>query len=729
MPIATRLARFYLPCLLVPLASPNGALAQPQWQACPTPTPSNLAVGAGNRPAGLPPTAVYLEADQATLRAQGISTLRGGVHISRGATTLTADEATYEQPAGIVQGRGKVSLNNGELQVQGEGLTYDLVQGSGTLHQAEYTLSKASGRGLSQTVVQNPDRTVRLDNSSYTTCPATQPDWGIRAKAIKLDPSKGVGTAQHTTLTIRNVPVLYLPYFAFPLDDGRKSGFLWPSFGSNERSGLQLSTPYYFNLAPNYDLTLTPTWMGRRGLQLGTELRYLTPKHQGSAEYKILPNDRASTKGSRHHLNVRNHTRINGNSSLSLQAEDVSDPQYFIDLGNSLAATSIVNLERRLEYRNAQGNWSFSGLLQDFQVLDGNTPHARLPQLLLRYTPPQSGNGTNLQIESEFTHFAGSKTAANGQRLDVTAHASKHFGRKASYVKPSLTLRHTEYALDGDSQRKASRNVPTTSLDTGLFLERNIQQGRYVQTLEPRAFYTYTPYREQGHIPVFDSSQRSLNFDQLFAENRFNGKDRIGDDSRLAVAVTTRVQAPNEGRELFRASIGQSRYFADRKVTLPNEQPQRGNNSEVVLEAAGELNPRTRITNTAYWDNNAKEFSAGEIRVRYKDDKQRVANAGYAQRKGAFESASLSLAIPVQKNWTAVGAWEHDLANGRNLETVLGAEYQSCCWKTRIAARNYLLPDNTTRDNAVFVEVELKGLGSFGSGTRNFLQERVYGYE
>lgn len=656
--------------------------------------------------------------------------MSGNVHVSQGNKRLQADQASYEQPAGIVSGTGNVSFNSDNMQVRSSSLRYNLLQNTGEMQGAEYHLHQSDGRGFSQRVVQDTPGLTRLEGSTYSTCPVDDPDWSLNASSIDLYHQQERGAARNATLKIRNVPVLYLPYFSFPLTDARKSGFLWPVIGTNERSGLQLSVPYYFNLAPNRDLTLTPSLLGRRGLQLGGEFRYLTKKHKGSLSYALLPNDSASDKDNRYYFNVQHDTRLGELSSLALKAEGVSDDQYFVDLGNSLEATSVVNLERRLEYRTAAGDWSFSSLLQNYQVLDGGTvPHARLPQLSLRYRPPQAGNGLNLSSEIEYTHFSGSKTVTNGKRFDVSNRASKKFSTDAAYIKPAISLHHTQYALDDASETDITRTVPSASLDAGLFFERNIKDGRYVQTLEPRLFYTYTPYHDQSAIPVFDSSQRSLSYDQLFSENRFTGKDRIADNNRLSASLTTRVQSPEDGRELFRASIGQMYYFDDRKVTLPGETAMQGDRSELILEAAGEINPRTRISSTAYWDSEENAFNAGEVRVRYKDDKKRILNVGYAQRKDDFESANLSFAVPVNDHVKAIGAWERDLQNDRDLETVIGAEYESCCWKTRVASRNYLLPDNTTRDNAVFVELELKGLGNFGSGTRDLLQNRVYGYE
>ncbi len=728
--MGTPFSRHLASCTLLGLSiSPYVSYAQTQWASCPVPA---LPVEQSQRPAQLPNHAVYIEADAALFKEKGVSEMTGDVHISQGKTQLRADQATYEQPAGIVESRGNVRFDSEQLQVRSQQLHYDLPHARGEMHDAQYRIKNAEGHGKSKKIIQNQADITKLEESSYTTCPSDSPDWSLNAQQIQLNHAQERGSAKHVTLKMRNVPIIYLPYLSFPLTDKRQSGFLWPNLGSNEKSGVQVSTPYYFNLAPNYDLTLTPTLLGRRGLQLGSEFRYLTEKHKGSLNYVLLPDDAESEKNNRYYFNVKNDTQIDQHSTLNLKAEGVSDDEYFSDLGNSLEATSVVNLERRLEYRRTGEDWAFSGLFQNYQVLDGGTtPHSRTPQLSFRYHPLEKGSGLNLDVETEYTRFTGSKTETNGSRLDIATRASKKFtGRNdAVYVKPSITLRHTEYALDDANNTKINRSVPTASLDSGVVFERKIKQGKLKQTLEPRLFYTYTPYRNQENIPVFDSSNRSLSYSQLFAENRFNGKDRIGDNNRVTASLTTRIQSPDNGRELFRASVGQMYYFNDRKVTLPDETPATGKHSEVVLEAAGEINARTSVSSTAYWDTDTKQFNAGEARVRYKDAKKRVFNVGYAQRKDDFESANASFSVPINARWKAVGAVEHDLLNNRNLETVIGAEYETCCWKTRIASRNYLQTDNETRDNAVMIELELKGLGSFGSGTRDLLRNRINGYE
>lgn len=709
--------------------SPAIALAQTQWQECPVPTEPTSQI---NRPDDLPTDVVYIEANQALLKDKGTSEMKGNVHVSQNNKKMRADKATYERTSAQVTGTGNIYFVDEGMSAHGSKLDYNLNKGSGTLDDASYRLTDSSlgGRGTSKKVTRENENFTRMEQASYTTCPPGRDDWSLNSPNIRLYHDQDRGTATNVTLKVRKTPILYLPYISFPLSDKRKSGFLIPSLGSTEKSGVELSTPYYFSLAPNYDMTLTPTLLSKRGVQLGTEFRYLTENNNGVINYTILPNDKANDKKNRYYFDVKDRTQLGSRSSLSLQAEGVSDSKYFVDLGNSLQATSTVNLERRLDYTTSGDNWTFSALAQDYQVLDGGTkPHSRLPQLLLNYRPPTNNKGININTETELTRFSGSETSTNGSRLDLNAKASKRFSTEAAYVEPSISLRHTEYSLDSGSNAHISRTLPTATLDSGVFFERNIQQGKLLQTLEPRLYYTYTPYKDQSNIPVFDSSATTFSYGQLFSENRFTGKDRIEDANRISASVTSRIQNPQNGKELFRASLGQIYYLSDRKVTLPGNPTQTGKHSELVLETGGQITDKVNVNTTTFWDSKTKKVNANQFDIRYKDDKKRILNVGYTKYTNDFETGRLSFVAPAKQNWKIVGGVEHDLMNKRNLENVIGAEYETCCWKTRLVNRDYLLPDNKTRDNAIFIEFELKGLGNFGSGGRDLLKERIHSYE
>jgi LPS-assembly protein len=265
-------------------------------------------------------------------------------------------------------------------------------------------------------------------------------------------------------------------------------------------------------------------------------------------------------------------------------------------------------------------------------------------------------------------------------------------------------------------------------MDSGLIFEKR-RTDNIIQTLEPRLFYTYTPYKDQSTIPVFDSAEKTLNYNELFSENRFTGKDRINDANRLTTSVTTRFQDTQTGRERLRVSAGQIYYFDDRKVALPSGTTETGKRSELVLETSGELNARTRISGSAFYDTKTGSLTASQAELNYRDSRDRLLNLNYGKRKNNYEALGTTAVVPINERWKVAAGWDYDINNRRTLETVGGLEYESCCWKTRVAARNYLQSDNSTFDQAIFVEFELKGLGSIGSGARNVLQNRVTGYE
>ncbi|MEZ5538035.1 MAG: LPS-assembly protein LptD [Thiolinea sp.] len=710
------------------LSSP-GVLAAQNW-TCPD-SPPNDAGLQQTKQLQLPELgqeAVYLEADQALFKEQGNSVLEGTVIIAKDDTRLTADLASYEKQTQQVTAQGNVYFISDGLELRSEKISFNLAAGTGEIEQADYQFSNADGRGSSKKLSREANGVARLTDASYTTCPVGNNSWSMHAKDIELDQEKQLGIARNLSLKIKDTPVAYLPYFSFPLNENRKSGFLTPTFATNEKSGVNISVPYYWNLAPNYDLTLNTSYLSQRGIKLDTGFRYLSEKQEGQFQYDFLPDDR-DYNHSRYFFNLDYERKLDEDSQLTLNAQGVSDNQYFEDLGTSLESSSIVNLERTLRYTTQRGDWSFTALAQDFQVLDDSSEaHARLPQLNLHWEPDNDGQGIQWAVNGEYTFFTNSN-ANDGQRIDLLASAGKRFASEFAYIEPAVKLRHTTYQQDQGDKTTIHRTLPTVSVDGGLFFERELKDGKLIQTLEPRVYYTYTPFRDQTSIQVFDSSGKTLSYSQLFSDNRFTGKDRIEDANRLSTSLTTRLQNQQTGREVFRASIGQIYHFDDRRVALPDETVQTGRRSELVFEAAGELNASTRLLSTAFVDTREKTVSASQVKINYKDQKERVLNLGYNQRKGDYEAAHVSFATPVTRQWKVAAGYEHDLKNDRMLESVVGLEYRDCCWKARIAGREYLLSDNTNYDNAIFIELELKGLGNFGSSASDFLGNRIYGYE
>ncbi len=717
--------------------SSSHTVADRQWRTCSAPSVNNTVFQKSSVPAG----AVLLEADEGILQAQGISSLEGNVIIQQDENLIHADKATYDNRDGNVTAFGNVLFSTDSMQLKSSEVHYQMRTGKGAMKNAEYILTSGLGHGSSKLLKQNGKEKTQLKDATFSTCPPGHRSWHLASSDIKLNHTTQEGVARNVTFKAGNIPLFYTPYFSFPLNDQRKSGFLAPNFKVSERSGTIFSTPYYLNLAPNFDATLTPNILTKRGLKLDTEFRYLTANDKGVINFEYLPGDNVFNNEDRSLVSIKHKTQISKNTQLSINAADISDVDYFQDFGDSLINSSIAALERRIDLTHLGKNWSFNTSLQDYKVLDStniqdinNNPYSRLPELRFQYTPAYKTNHTQYFFETELVNFD-KNNATTGLRLDINGIASRYFGNSAWYVEPSLQLRHTQYSLDLDNtatsiDNSPFRTLPTASIDAGLFFERMIKNKSKIQTLEPRLLYTYTPFKDQSNIPIFDSAAASFSTStRLFAKNRFTGKDRIGDTNQLTAALTTRLIDADDGHEILTASIGQIFFFNDRKVTLPNDPVESGSSSELALELAGELNNRIRIIASTYWDPQKETFSSTETRLHYKDNKGRRINLAYRNLDEELEQAEISFSTPINDNWSLVGKFERDLKNDRFLETLGGVEYTNCCWKTRLVARRFLTSDNVTYDNVPFIEFELKGLGNLGTGATDLLEEQIYGYD
>lgn len=702
-----------------------------QWQTCAIPTPKALA--SSNTPSSyLPQGAVLVEADNGSIQAKGTSTLEGNVIIQQDEKLIRADKATYNNRNGNVTAFGNILLTTESMKLKSSEIHYDIKNSKGEIKNAEYTLTNGRGHGSSKLLKQNGKDLTQLNMATFSTCPPNHRSWHIASSDIKLNHNSQIGSARNVTFKVGDIPLFYSPYFSFPLNNQRKSGFLAPGFGVSDRSGTLFSTPYYLNLAPNFDATLTPNLLTKRGIKLDTEFRYLTENDKGVINFEYLPNDNVTNNEDRSLVSIEHTTKISDSLQLSINAADISDVDYFEDFGDSLVSSSIAALERRIDLTKTGKNWTFNTSIQDYKILDSNdAPYSRLPELHFQYTPTRKIGKTQYFFETELVKFD-KDNATTGLRLDLNTLASKRYGDPGWYLEPSLQLRHTQYSLDNNdlnTDNSPSRSLPTASIDAGLFFDRGLKNSQKIQTLEPRILYTYTPYKDQSGIPVFDSAATSFSTStRLFSKNRFTGKDRIGDTNQLTVALTTRLLNPLKGKEVLTASIGQIFFLNDRKVTLPGDPIETSSSSELAIELAGELNKNTRLITSTYWDTEKKQVSSTEFRLHYKDAKKRAINLAYRNLDEELEQVEISFSTPLSDRWSIVGKLERDLENNRNLETLGGIEYTNCCWKARLVARRFLTSDNVTYDNVPFFEFELKGLGNLGTGATNVLEEQIYGY-
>lgn len=712
-----------------PSAPPSSTATHtgPDTTVCGTPARAHPA---GTATAGLDPGQTRIRADR-LWGTEDRFVLRGDVVIRRDHERMRADRVVYDKSGNRIQAQGNVVYHRPGLEIQGQS-GYTQIEGErGAFDLTHYELTQYNARGNADRVERLSATLNRLANATYSTCPDERKDWELIARHVELDQGRGVGTARGVTVEAKGVPVLYTPYISFPIDDRRKSGFLLPSLGRSDETGADVSIPYYWNIAPNRDATLTARYMNKRGLQLQGEYRYLHRRSRGQLGFEYIPDDDVFGDA-RSLVTYEHHSRFDA-WRLNADISSVSDDRYFEELGNSLSLASLTHLERRIDARYDQEQWSALIRAQDFQAVgDIVDSYRRLPQLVSRATIP--GGRLTYHWYAELVNFDHRDDVPTGTRLDLKPGISLEYRRPAGYLRPTLSIRHTQYALtqpDPTQPEHPDRTLPIGSLDSGLFFERQTALGRraYTQTLEPRLFYLYVPGEEQDTIPRFDTGELDFSFAQMFRDNRFSGADRQGDANQLTVALTTRYLDQHSGREHLRASIGQIYYFRDRKVTLqPGDAPGTQDSSAVVGEVSAALWAHNRVTAGLHYDLHDEQIDRAVLRYHYQSDNEHILNAAYRLRRDDLEQADVSVFWPLGRRWKALARWNYSLRDDRVLEAFGGLEYDTCCWAVRLVARQHVNTVDGGENRAFYVQVVLKGLGRLGEDIDTLMERGILGY-
>ncbi|RMD70945.1 MAG: LPS-assembly protein LptD, partial [Gammaproteobacteria bacterium] len=674
---------------------------------------------------------IRLSAREAEIRQKSLFILKGGAEIQQDGQRLLADILRYDRQEDRAEAEGEVRFQQDGLLITGRSAYFQLLKRRGRLKEARFWFAPRHARGQAREVrVKGAE--ARLKDASYTTCDGG--DWYLRARHLHLDREKEEGSARHVWLRFKGIPLLYTPYLRFPLSDARKSGFLTPEFGSSETSGLHVGLPYYFNLAPNRDATLTPHLFSKRGLMLEGEFRYLNPTYRGTLGLAYLPGDRKADRD-RSHLSLRHRGNLTPRLFTDVSIESVSDVRYFDDFGGSLESTSLTHLERRAEATYFGPFWSLRGMVQDFQTLDETVPpeerpYGRLPQFLFRAHRPW--RDLEALLEAEWVHFQRS-AGVTGERLDLKPALTFPLQRPYGFLTPSLKLRLTAYHLNHvapGQPTSPTRAVPIFSLDGGLYLERpwTFRNRRLLQVLEPRLFYLHVPFRDQSDIPIFDSAPLDLSFAQMFQDNRFSGGDRQGDADQLSAVLTARWLEKGSGRERLRAGIGQIFYFRDRRVTLPGEPEDTRGVSDLLAEVNARITSPLSLRAGWQWDPEEGRTDEGLLQLHYQPGEKRIFNAGYRFFRPDVKQTDISFFWPLSSAWSAVGRWNYSLEEGRTLEALAGFEYRSCCWTLRLVGRHYIRALGETTNDMVYAQLELKGLTRLGHRVEDILEQGILGY-
>jgi len=695
-------------------------------------------------PADLPPEPAdadasddgTLEIDTKTFGAiSNTEATLGELEIKYGQGKITAQGATVSQN-GDFDLTGRVEVTGPDVLVFGDDAHYDPDAETVSLAAAGFDMPTRPARGSAAQIEVTSESRISLASMLFTTCPPENVSWELSAKSAVLDVNGGVGIARGVKLDFKGVPVLYVPYFSFPINAERKSGFLTPDISSRDRTGFDLTVPYYLNLAPNYDLTLDPRYMSKRGMQIGSDFRYLLRNSRGEFGFEYLPDDQ-ETNTERTYTNLRHESLFGLRDQIEVLSgfEEVSDDTYFEDLGTSLAVTSQTHLNRFVDLTFFAPNWSMLTRFQNYQTIDPELteidyPYERVPQMVFG---GRWGAGLlTFDSDTELVNFD-RNVGTTGWRFDSTQELSLRFARSGMFLTPAIALRQTNYWLDNAAPGEDDvlrRGLPIGSLDMGMTFERATERGRrsWLQTIEPRLLYVRVPFEDQSTLPVFDTIVPDFNLIQLFRKYQFVGPDRIADTDQLSFGVTTRLIDAVNGRERLTGTLGQTRYLNPQQVTLPGTAPTDTQASDYVAEVAVGLRDAWALDVGYQWNSETSTTARTETRLEYRPKEDRVFGIGYRYRRDALEQGDVSLVWPLAQRWRLIGRYSYSFLDKERLEDFLGWEYEACCWRLRMVNRNYVSRRTGETDNSISIQLELKGLSQRVTSPDELLDRGILGY-
>jgi len=728
-------------CLAISFAvHAEAAEKKPDWLLCPNPETVPLFVEPILNPPDRDITPSDISADSLDVKKDDVTVFNGKVELRRADQWLASDKLTYFHKSETFNTEGPVRYQDKSVRLTADQAKGDQKADVMEMTKVTYQFSKELGNGTAA-VARMKGPIGELTDATYSTCPPGQRQWEFSASSISINQDTSTGVAHNATLKLGRIPVLWLPIVSFPTTDERRSGVLMPTIGRDDRNGFDLKLPYYLNLAPNYDATLTPRWMSNRGLMLGAEFRYLGVNTTGSFVGTWLRNDKlADNELLRHNdrgwFAWHNLTLIDPHWAFAASLNHVSDEKYFNDFGDSLRTTSTALLDSQIGLFGRGLNWSASLSAESWQITSpelsaNNAPFRRLPRALAEWHDPIN-DWLDVGVQGEAVRFTHDTQSLTGNRLDLRPYVSLNFGGSAWYVNPVLAWRYTAYELNRDTDDNPTRSLPIFSLDAGMTFERdfNFRGGGYVQTLEPRLFYLRVPYRNQDDIPLFDTRNLTFGWTSLFRDNAFGGADRQSDANQLTGALSTRFLSDSDGRELLTASIGRIHYFDDPRVRLrppPAPVPHFSGNDWVVQLDAN-LSDRWSAGVIYQWDAKSRQRDVTSVHGQYYFGTGGIINAAYRFRQNDLEQTDLSFVIPVTARWNLYGRWNYSIHDHQTIEALGGFEWKSCCVAVRLLGRQYVRNADSRRNLGLYLEIELNGLGSFGRSTAHLLDDAILGY-
>jgi LPS-assembly protein len=678
------------------------------------------------------PTPMFIEAERIQGHHDKELECFGDVRMRKRNESLTADYLFYDQEEDEILAKGNVRLKQKNDVMAGPELKLKLEDHRGYMESPHFELAENNARGDADKLLFEGEDHYRFLNSLYTTCPIGRDDWFLDVGDLELDRTTQVGTAHHAFIKFKGVPLLYTPWMDFPLSNQRKSGFLAPSAGSTNKSGGEITLPYYWNIAANMDATFSPRLMARRGLQLMNEFRYLEPTYNGIANLEILPNDNV-THTNRSFFAVQHNQSLLPGLAGTVNLQRASDDNYFRDLSTAVAATSQTFLPREGTLTYTQPMWNVTTRVQNYQTLQDplapvSPPYFRTPQIVLNAAKPNA-DGFDLALAGEYVHF-GHPTLVNGQRLMLNPSITYPMHEVYGFFIPKIGLHVTHYGLNqtGTVLSDTTRTLPIFSADSGLYFERDstLFGNTFLHTLEPRLYYVYIPYKDQNQIPIFDSGEAGLSLAQLFSENQFSGIDRINDANQLTAAVTSRLVEPKTGIERLRTTIAQRFYFKDQQVTLSTPARTRSY-SDLLLTLGGQITPAWFTDSLIQYNPEFNRMENATLSGRYQPQPGSILNLAYRYNRDTLKHLDASAQWPLSGRWYGVGRLDYSLLDRQPVEALGGLEYNAGCWMLRAVVQR-LANSTVQATNSIFLQLELNGVSKIGSNPLDVLKQNISGY-
>ncbi|HWI80479.1 LPS-assembly protein LptD [Ramlibacter sp.] len=711
---------------------------------------------------------IFLEGEHVFGRPDLETVVEGGAQLRRGDTLIRADRLEYYQPDDLARARGNVHLNRAGNVFEGPLLELKVESFEGFFTQPHYRFLRNDAYGQADRVDFIDDKRAIIRNATYTTCqarpgPSWMPDWILRAASIRIDNEEETGQATNAVLSFKGLPILPIPGLSFPLSDKRKSGVLPPTIGLDNLNGVELTLPYYWNIAPNRDATLYPTLMTRRGVDLGAEFRYLESAYNGQVRANYMPGDSLRHRdrwgfAARHDGAIFSGSPL-GPLGLNLNLNRVSDDNYWRDFSRTTASLTQRLLANDGALSWARGDLSVMARALKWQVLQDVDapivpPYDRLPQVVARYARDRLPLGLETLLEADSTRFEAPRRLTgqpNAHRTFAFAQISRPWQTPGWFVTPKLQLHATRYQFDAplaNGATSAARAVPTASLDSGLVFERDASFfGRsFRQTLEPRAFYVYTPFREQSLLPNYDTALKDFNFATIYTENEFVGNDRISDTHLLTLGASTRLLDAQTGAEAARFGVAQRLRFKDQRVVLPGGTPVSERLSDLLFGATINWTPQWSLDSTVQYNPKTGRSERSTLGGRYNPGNYRVVSAAYRLQRGMSEQLDLGWQWPLndlwgdrgqnlgpgrgegEGRWYSVGRLNLSLKDRRVVDTIVGLEYDAGCWLGRIVFERLQSSTNTANKRILF-QLEFVGFTRLGTNALQRLKENIPRYQ